>query len=254
MSAPRVRFLVGGVQKAGTSALAAYLSEHPRLCLPVDKEAHIFDMPGFDDNWRRQHVDELYAGHFPADAAGRTCGDATPIYLFHPLLVQRIARYNPDMRWIVLLRDPVERALSQYHMERARGAESWPLWPALLLERWRLRGHRDDFSPASPLRSHSYLARGDYSRQLDVLYAHFPREQVLLLRSETLRRDPAACLASACVFLGVSPPGTAPAPREVFAGSYPRYDRHGATWRLAQWLLRDSTRRLRERHGIEFTR
>ena len=61
----------------------------------------------------------------------------------------RIARYNPAMRWIVLLREPAERALSHHHMERSRGRERWPLWLALLLERWRLAGHHDELRAAA---------------------------------------------------------------------------------------------------------
>ena len=106
---PRIRFLIGGVQKAGTSALASYLADHPALVLPRDKEAHVFDAPGFDEQWGVAEIDVLYARRLP-DENGRLAGDATPIYCLHPRLVQRIARYNPAMRWIILLRDPVDRA------------------------------------------------------------------------------------------------------------------------------------------------
>ena len=249
---PQVAFLIGGMQKAGTSALARYLRAHPSLRLPAGKEAHVFDMPAFDDTWSTADIDALYVPHLAAGASGYLCGDATPIYAFHPTLVRRIARYNPGMRWILLLRDPAERALSHYHMEKDRGAESWPLWPALLLERWRLRGHLHDFSTESPLRSHSYLARGDYARQLDTLLEHFPRAQVLLLRSDALRRDPTATLARAWDFLGVDAPAAAIAPREVFTGTYPDYPRNGPTWRLARWLLRRPLSDLRQRYGIAF--
>ena len=162
--APRIGFLIGGVQKAGTTALARYLAGHPQLALPQRKEAHVFDDPGFEADWDRARIDREYARHFDAGSDDRLHGDATPIYLFHPTLVERIAAYNPAMRWIVLLRDPVERAISQYGMERARGDEHWPLWAALLFERLRLRGHHHDWSPASPLRHWSYRARGDYGR------------------------------------------------------------------------------------------
>ena len=249
---PQVAFLIGGMQKAGTSALARYLRAHPSLRLPAGKEAHVFDMPAFDDTWSTADIDALYVPHLAAGASGYLCGDATPIYAFHPTLVRRIARYNPGMRWILLLRDPAERALSHYHMEKDRGAESWPLWPALLLERWRLRGHLHDFSTESPLRSHSYLARGDYARQLDDLYLHFPREQVLLLRSTGLESDPAGTVAAACAFLGVPPLAVSAPAERVFAGSYASYPPQGLTMRLARWLLRRPLSDLRQRYGIAF--
>lgn len=249
---PRVRFLLGGVQKAGTSALARYLATHPRLRLPVDKEAHVFDAPDFDDGWTPQLVDAHYAGLFEAMDTDAVHGDATPFYLVHPRVVARIARYNPAMRWIVLLRDPAERALSHFHMECQRGTERWPLWPALLLERWRLRGHADDFSRGSPLRRHGYRLRGDYARQLDALYARFPREQVLLLFNRELREDPTATLRKACNFLGVDPIAGDLQPERVFVGEYTALPRGALRMRLLRWLMRHELRAMRTRHGIRF--
>ena len=249
---PRIAFLVGGVQKAGTSALAQYLRGSPSLQLPADKEAHVFDAPAFDDTWSSTELDARHAHRFPSATPGSLMGDATPFYLFHPRCVARIARYNPAMRWIVLLRDPVERARSHHHMERSRGHEHLPLWLALLVERWRLRGHADDFTRGSRLRRFSYRARCDYARQLDVLYAHFPREQVLLLRSERLRKHPDACVRDACAFLGVAPPppGTEYAP--VFVGDYPPASPTAFDARLLRWLMRREVRAMRERYDIDF--
>jgi hypothetical protein len=247
---PRIAFVLGGVQKAGTSALARYLAAHPRLRLPAGKEAHVFDAPDFDDGWSPAQVDRQYADLFQPADGDAVHGDATPFYLLHPRVVARIARYNPAMRWIVLLRDPVERALSHFHMERRRGLERWPLWPALLLEGWRLRGHADDFSRDSPLRRHGYRLRGDYARQLDALYAHFPREQVLLLRSEQLREQPAACMRAACTFLGIEAPAADAVYPSVFVGDYPVPGR--PTRRLVRWLMRNQLRDMRTRYGIRF--
>lgn len=249
---PLLRFVVGGVQKAGTSALARYLGLHPRLRLPAGKEAHVFDAPDFDDAWTPAQLDQQYSSHFAADDPAALHGDATPFYLVHPRVVARIARYNPAMRWIVLLRDPAERALSQFHMERRRGKERWPLWPALLLERWRLRGHADDFSRDSPLRRHAYRLRGDYARQLDALYAMFPREQVLVLCNRQLRADPTGTLRKACGFLGVEPLEGDLQPETVFAGGYAPRARGSSSMRLLRWLMRAELRAMRERHGIDF--
>lgn len=249
---PRIAFVVGGVQKAGTSALARYLRDSPGLQLPTDKEAHVFDAPDFDDAWSPAEVDARHADRFPDDAAGTLLGDATPFYVFHPRCVVRIARYNPAMRWIVLLRDPVERARSQHHMERQRGHERLPLWLAVLLERRRLRGHADDLARGSRLRRFSYRMRGDYARQLDTLYAHFPREQVLLLRSARLRSDPDACVREACGFLGVPPPAAGTHYEPVFVGDYPPVSPAAFETRLLRWLMRRELLAMRERYGIEF--
>lgn len=240
------------MQKAGTSALAHYLGTHPRLRLPRQKEAHVFDDPGFHEEATRAEVDARYAPMF-ADMSGDSIqGDATPIYMLHPILIERIARYNPAMRWIVLLRDPVARAISQYHMERRRGDERWPFWPAMLLERWRLRGHADDFRAGSPLRHHGYRLRGDYARHLDALYARFPHEQVLLLTNRELREDPTGSVRKACDFIGVAPLDGPLQAESVFSGNYAKMPRQGLRMRLLRWLMRRELRDMRERHGITF--
>ncbi|KQN95873.1 hypothetical protein ASF01_16025 [Stenotrophomonas sp. Leaf70] len=249
---PRVDFVVGGVQKAGTTALASFLGRHPGVVLPQGKEAHVFDAPDFDDGWDVESVNRLYDAHFsgraPVDALH---GDATPIYLLHPRFVERIGRYNPAMRWIILLRDPVDRALSQYHMERSRGHESLPLWGALLAESWRLAGHRDDFEPGSPLRHHSYRLRGDYAAQLDVLHRVFPPEQILTLRNHELARQPAQALARVHAFLGLPVDTGDTDYGRVFEGDYSRWPKRGWQRRLLRWWWRHDLAR-QARHGLEW--
>ncbi|MES2857712.1 MAG: sulfotransferase [Pseudomonadota bacterium] len=255
MSTPRIRFLLGGVQKAGTSALALHLSRHPGIQLPQDKEAHVFDAPDFDERWSAAEIDARHAQHLAdlGQAEATLRGDATPIYVFHPALIARIHRYNPAMRWIILLRDPVERAVSHYFMEHERGHERLPLLAAMLLERWRLRGHWLDFSMASPLRHHSYRARGDYARQLDVLFAHFPEDQVLLLRSDALLRDPASVLSRVHGFLGIEDLAVHEGMRErVFVGDYVPPPRNGITMTCLRWLMRRERRAMRERYRLVF--
>ena len=123
---------------------------------------------------------------------------------------------------------------------------------ALLREDARLRGREDDFSHEAPLRRCSYRRRGDYAAQLDALYAHFPREQVLLLRSTELAEDPAACLLRVCVFLGLPPPPELPAFDPVFVGDYTALRPGGLRWRLLSWWLRRELAAQRTRHGLEW--
>jgi len=248
----RIQFVVGGVQKGGTTALASFLGRQPGVVLPQAKEAHVFDSPDFNDHWDTQVVDGLYAAHFPAATpADALHGDATPIYLLHTRFVERIARYNPGMRWIVLLRDPVDRALSQYHMERGRGDETLPFWLALLAERWRLAGRLDDFSPGAPLRHHSYRMRGDYATQLDALYRVFPREQVLILHNQDLARQPAVTMARVHAFLGLEAPIGELDYGRVFEGGYRRWQRNGWRRRLLRWWWRADLAR-QARYGLHW--
>ncbi|MEO7251192.1 MAG: sulfotransferase [Arenimonas sp.] len=248
---PLVQFLIGGTQKSGTSALAHYLDMHPEVRLPLGKEAHVFDNPELDDeDLSAQRINAKYAAHLqPEDACLH--GDATPIYWFLPKLVQRIARYNPAMKWIILLRDPVDRAISQYYMERGRGQEHLPLWAALLAEPWRLRGRLDDLSADSPLRRHSYCARGRYTQQLDSLYANFPREQVLVLRSMDLRKDPRRCMERTYDFLGLAVPEHPPTYALIFEGPETRSRHLFTRWVLRQ-VFRNELATLRSRHDIHF--
>lgn len=267
-AAPRIRFLIGGVQKAGTTALAQLLAQHPGIALPDRlppgmsppagdtalawrKEAHVFDAPGYDEQWAIAEVDARFEARFEAFADPRMHGDATPVSVYHPRVVARVHRYNPAMRWIVLLRDPVERAISHHAMERARGAESLSLLRAILAEPARLHGTFDDMSAAAPWRRASYVDRGRYTRQLDALLARFPSRQVLLLRSRDLARDPVATADRVVAFLGLPPaPMQAPS-RGVLEGGYTPPGPLAPSRLLLRWRLRGETARLRDRHGID---
>lgn len=249
---PLVSFLIGGVQKSGTTALAECLRLHPDVCLPRGKETHVFDDPAFDDAWDVTQVNAALRPHYDEPLVAVQVGDATPVYSFFEHCMARIARYNPGMRWVILLRDPVERAISHYYMERERGRERWPLWAALLFERWRLRGHHHERQLGSILRNHSYRLRGDYARLLDALYRHFSREQVLLAYSAELRHDPRAVLARVYAHLGLAGPVRLPGNARGFAGGYARLGRASPTLWLARLLLWPEKRRMGKRYGIDF--
>lgn len=247
---PRIGFVLGGVQKGGTTALARYLGLNSGISLPREKEAHVFDAEDFDESATVEAINLRYAAHFDGWSEPRLFGDATPIYALHPRFIARIHRYNPAMRWVLLLRHPVARALSNFHMERSWGRERAPFWWALLREPARLKGHHDDFSTESPLRHAAYRLRGDYARQLDQLYALFPREQVLVLRSSDLARDTAATVNRVCDFLGVSPlPGSTSLP-PIFVGRYPAWTPGGWRWRLACWWMRRELDDMASRHDL----
>ncbi len=227
---PRLSFVIGGVQKAGTSALAAYLSSIPGISLPMEKEAHVFDAPDFHDDWTSAQVDERLSHAFgeTLNTADSLAGDATPITMLHERLITRVRRYNPSMRWIILLRHPVDRARSHHAMERRRGKERLPFFVALAAEQWRLRHHLDDFSWESPLRIHSYRLRGDYARQLAALNADFPQEQLLVLRSDDLLADGPDTIGKIHRFLGIAPPSPDARIPMTFVGRY-------APWRQGDW-------------------
>jgi len=195
----RVSFLVAGVQKGGTTALFDYLNDHPDLALPAIKEAHFFDDEGAVDwtapDYRPYHA--LFAGREQAQ-----WGEATPIYTYWPNSLERIARYNPDMRLILIFRDPVARAWSHWKMEYARGAETRPFSWAIREGRARVA---DDPSAPGHHRVFSYVERGFYGAQVERLLSLFPRQQVLFLASHELRATPALILGRVCDFLNAAP-------------------------------------------------
>jgi hypothetical protein len=205
----RVSFIVAGVQKGGTTALFDYLADEPGVCCSRVKELHFFDDEA--QPWPRPDY-AAYHANFPA-FDGRPPGEATPIYLYWPNSLERIAAYNPAMRLIVVLRDPVERAWSHWKMEHARGVETKPF-------AWCIREGRQRLFDAEPWgfdREISYVERGFYGEQIARLYGLFPCEQALVLRAEDLRADPGSVLAQVRRFLGLAA-GDAPAPREANVG------------------------------------
>ena len=201
---PLLDFMIVGTQKGGTNALYRYLREHPQIGMSSIKEVHLFDAPEYRGEWTAQEIDERYRPFFEHCPEAALRGEATPIYLFFPEIARELANYNPELKLIVLLRDPMERAISHYYMEKNRDAEHRPLWRALLREHRALRRCTDPRAPGSAMRVCSYRARGLYSLQLRNLYRYFDRDHVLLLHTHDLREDHDTTLNRTLEFLGVS--------------------------------------------------
>ena len=193
-----VSFLVAGVQKGGTWALDAYLREHPELCLPREKELHFFDKDAY---FAVDPVDYApYHAQFEPRPPQRLLGEVTPGYLYWPAAAERIARYNPAMRLIMVLRNPVTRAFSHWNMARQKHREPLSFGDALRAEPERQRS-----LPAGEAKRFAYVERGFYVRQLERLWRHFPVAQTLLFKSEELFEKPAEVLGRIAVFLDVAP-------------------------------------------------
>ena len=209
----KIGVIVAGTQKGGTSALKVCMIEHPEIGMPKDvKEAHFFDT---EENFTTPGPDySVYHRMYERAPGVRVYGDATPVYMFWEPALQRIWRYNPAMKLVVLLRNPGTRAYSHWNMEIKQGRESLPFEDAI-------RDEQDRCRAALPLqhRRWSYIARGMYSEQLRRIWRHFPHEQVMVLKSEEFQADPAPALAQLARWLGV---GAFPnvAPRNVFALPY----------------------------------
>jgi hypothetical protein len=191
-------FLIAGVQKAGTTALHHFLSKHPDVFMPVRKELHFFDDESID--WQQVDCRE-YDAHFGAAKEFQVAGEATPIYTFWPPALQRIARYNPRIRLIVILRNPIARALSHWSMEIDRGQETLDFQDAIRAGRARAAvtgGIMHD-----GMRHFSYVERGWYAEQVKRIKSLFPAQQVLYCTNEAMRADFQGFFARVTDFLGL---------------------------------------------------
>lgn len=176
-------FVIIGAQRAGTTSLTQWLFAHPQVGPARTREVHFFDL-NYDRGLR------WYRSNFPIRHDGRFTGESTPYMLFHPLAPGRAARDLPDTtRFIVLLRDPVERAVSQYWLNRRRHHETESFRTAIETEQDRLvgqeevvlRGERSD-----SYQRFSYASRGQYAEQLVRWFDHVDRDRVLVVQSEDL--------------------------------------------------------------------
>lgn len=194
-------FVILGAQRGGTTSLYRYLGAHPAVRPAARKELH----------YLTKHFDrgpDWYRAQFPPTPPGTIAGESTPYYLFHPLAPCRLHAVAPHAKLIVLLRNPVDRAHSHHQLETRRGHETLPFEEAIASEDERLAGEADrlladDRYVGYNHQHYSYLARGRYVDQLRAWLAVFPRDRVLILRSEDLYRDPAAVVDRATAFLGL---------------------------------------------------
>lgn len=203
------RFLIIGAQKAGTSSLYEYLTALPSVPRAVDKEVHYFDL-NFERGpaWYRSH----FVSRPNAATRRRVHGlelfpcEASPYYLFHPHAPARVRELLPDVRLVVLLRDPVDRAVSHYHHEVAHGRETLPLPEAMDLEEQRLAGEAARLADPAYVsfhhRHHSYLSRGRYAEQIERWLVEFDRERLLILDSARFFAAPQATVQRVCAFVG----------------------------------------------------
>jgi len=205
----RIDFVIAGVQKAATTALWSFLRTHASLFLPERKELHFFDDETID--WHFPPY-ALYHQHFAQADRGLICGEATPIYTYWPPAVGRLRDYYSAIKLIVILRDPVARAYSQWRMEVARGAEILEFSAAIRDGRKRLAGANE-----IPGCHRVYVERGFYAEQIRRLLSCFPRSQVAFIATSDLRKRQRETLDGVCRFLGVSHFADYPSARLIFS-------------------------------------
>jgi len=200
-------FLIIGAVKAGTSSIYRYLKTHPEIYMSPVKEPRYFVFPGIRPHligpdgkplndfmrfvWRLEDYRRLFAGRTVEKAAG----EASPQYLYSETAPGAIRELIPDARLIAILRDPADRAFSNFCHTRRDGNEPLPDFAAAL--------EAEDARIAAGCWFNQYRNRGYYSRQLKRYLEIFPREQMLILLYDDLVSDCDRLLAQICAFLGV---------------------------------------------------
>ena len=204
--------ILAGVQRSGTTALFEALYRLPNVERPRrGKGSHYFSY-NYYRGWewfQSQFPTEAWAKRIEAKAGGPLfCFDACPYYLFHPFAVERMSLTLPDIKVMVMLRDPVRRAESHFHHSVSHGHEDLSFVDALDAEEERLAGEIDrmqqDWSYWSHSHEHhSYFSKGLYVEQLERLFANYDRDQVMVIQSEEFYRNSNVVLAQATNWLGL---------------------------------------------------
>jgi len=198
---PRPNFFIVGAAKAGTTSMHAYLAEHPQVFMSDLKEPHFFSdfcvAPQFDNFMPIVRDPNEYQRLFQASAGFKAIGEASPSYLCDDEAAQRIKAAVPDARIIISLRDPVQRAYSQYLMEYFEGNETLPFGEALAADQDRPeKGWGVSFQ---------YIELGLYASQVERYLKTFGSDAVMVVLFEEFVRDTEKVMHEIAGFLGVDP-------------------------------------------------
>jgi len=166
--------------RCGTTWLARCLSQHPDICFSQPKETDFFRK----DDLYHKGVD-FYNSHFSHYADEGAIGEFSPFYFLSRSAIERMYKNFPSGKILVLVRDPVERAFSNYIYRKRRGFEKEGVFSNAV--------RKNDF----------YLERGMYGKYLEFVYTIFPREQIHVMRYRDIKKDPLGLLEALYTFLGV---------------------------------------------------
>ena len=179
-------FVVAGTQKAATTWLYECFNEHPEVHVPTIKELHYFCDPDVCGKSRRALGFDWYQQQFACNDNQKVRGELSIDYMYYPEIPSLLAKLNPELKVLFVLRDPIDRAYSAYWMSR-RNHVNYPPFAEFLNE-------ESDF-----------VARGFYHRQIERYRACFPDEQIFIRIYEDIAADPGAFLSEVFEFLNVDP-------------------------------------------------
>ena len=193
----KLDFILAGAQKSGTTALHYFLTKHPDITMGDQQEMHFFD----NEEIFAGPIDyELLHRHYPPVPRSTIAGDCTPAYLYWKPAIERIWNYNPKIKLVVLLRNPIDRAFAHWNMQRFKGRE-----PLDFLDAVKEEQKRAQQLGAREFRRFAYVARGLYREQVERVFKFFPSEQVKIFKFEKFQNSNRETLMSVFEFLGVRP-------------------------------------------------
>ena len=198
-------FLIIGAAKSGTTSLYHYLGQHPEIYMSPIKEPHFFalegqkaDFGGPDDGIVRNAIIRIedYRALFQEVSNERAIGEASTSYLYDSKAPRRIRHHVPDVKLVAILRNPVDRAYSNFLYMTRRQLEPLPDFEqALREEEARIRNH---WSPGW-----HYKQRGFYFGQLQRYFSLFEPRQIGVWLYEDLNVNPTGLVQSISQFLGI---------------------------------------------------
>ncbi len=202
-------FLIAGFPRCGTTSLFNYLIQHKCVLSPLAKEVGFFSSDYANGvEWYKSYFPTTFIKNYNDRA--RNCrtitGEATPMYVFHPKAPSRIKKIIPEVKIILLLRNPIDRALSHYNSIKKRGNETLSFEDAIHKEKQRLTGEyermlREENYYSEKWHFWGYLSGGHYMELLKGWFDVFDREKILIIKSEDMYDKPSNVFKSTCSFL-----------------------------------------------------
>lgn len=194
-------FIIGGTAAAGTSFLGSAVIQHPDVYLPVpmEPECHFFLK-----SWEYERGLDYYQKRWFSKASGqRAIGERSSSYLFGGAeTARRIHTHLPNVRLVFTMRNPVERAWGNYRFTVLQGLEELDFLDALVREPERVAAQSGRWAEVQPF---NYTGRGRYASLLAAYLTLFAKDQILLIKSEAMGKDPAETFRAFFQFVGVDP-------------------------------------------------
>ena len=203
-------FVIIGESKCGTTSLYNYMIQHPAIKPALTKEINFF-------NWSYDKPQNWYSAHFPTKFKKKLSkniykkpfltGESTPLYLFNSQVPRRMFETIPNVKIIVVLRNPVDRAYSHYHDLGVRLGKEKRTFDDAINSQLKILGEKNyvttDYDGNFTDRLYQYVERGIYFDHLKIWMDVYPLKQFLILKTEELEMNPSEILNSVFKFLSL---------------------------------------------------